>query len=211
MKMNDIFGEVVTEEMIKEKIIENSKISKVRNKYSLLRQEISKKNDPKFVKKSKEKLYYLQNFDEIDISADIGMICRYELDMLDKIIDEVATDLSYDGKMRENLRILRFLAATVADTIYHEYFKLLKSKNITEDEYFSNIDYINISEICELLEVYEDYYYDILKNLKEIIGEEALEKYTYTLYFDECLCNIFNYLEWIFSDSDMKEQPDYYL
>ena len=139
------------------------------------------------------------------------MICRYELDMLDKIIDEVATDLSYDGKMRENLRILRFLAATVADTIYHEYFKLLKSKNITEDEYFSNIDYINISEICELLEVYEDYYYDILKNLKEIIGEEALEKYTYTLYFDECLCNIFNYLEWIFSDSDMKEQPDYYL
>ena len=43
MKMNDIFGEVVTEEMIKEKIIENSKISKVRNKYSLLRQEISKK------------------------------------------------------------------------------------------------------------------------------------------------------------------------
>lgn len=210
--MKDIFGQEVTKEIIKKEIIENSDIVKILKKYSMLIKEISKKNNPKFVKKSKEKLYYLQNEDDIDISQDFDIICCKQ-DELRKIIYNLLshTEINIYLKKIEELKILHLLVNTAADIIYKEYHNLLNKKNIKKDEYFSNVDYVHIAEICDLVENEWCCYNKIYKILSEIANDEALEQYD--SHFSLAMCsfeNIINYLHWIFSDSDMKERPNYY-
>ena len=133
--MKDIFGQEVTKEIIKKEIIENSDIVKILKKYSMLIKEISKKNNPKFVKKSKEKLYYLQNEDDIDISQDFDIICCKQ-DELRKIIYNLLshTEINIYLKKIEELKILHLLVNTAADIIYKEYHNLLNKKNIKKDK-----------------------------------------------------------------------------
>ena len=123
--MKDIFGQEVTKEIIKKEIIENSDIVKILKKYSMLIKEISKKNNPKFVKKSKEKLYYLQNEDDIDISQDFDIICCKQ-DELRKIIYNLLshTEINIYLKKIEELKILHLLVNTAANIIYKEYHNL---------------------------------------------------------------------------------------
>lgn len=206
--MKDILKKQVTKE-----IIENSDIIKITKKYSKLREEISKKNNTKFAKISKEKLYYLQNekAEEVNISEDIDIV-SYQKEIIESVIDEIkkGSNVQLDRKAVEDFEVNIFLANTTADIICNEYHKLLANKNLKKDEYFSNLDYVCLKEICELVKIYTEYMWNICSFISQIEEQMNLPEkyYSWDLYLAiDASEDILNYIWWIFNDISLEEQP----
>lgn len=202
-----LFNITKTERELKYGQLAYTKVPEIMNKYNLLIEEMSSKNDQKHLKITNDKLELLYDPDNVTDER-----LKFELDILKNLPEEFSQlnyDMfcySYDYKHQIDKNIIKNLQS-IAEVIHQKFYGILNKKIYNSNGvYFSTIEQITISEILEIIDEYHMECEKVVKVAEEFCNNYDIEiddfwdQFGCSYYYSFCSWYDVRYdLKWIFN------------